>query len=800
MEAAPETTTTIAPSVQLPDGYVATERIGSGGYGEVWRATAPGGVEKAVKIVFGLCDEELAERELKSLERIRSVRHPFVISLERFEIVDGRLIIVTELADMSLDACFRKNQESGRIGIPRDELLVYLRDAAEALDCLVERHKLQHLDIKPENLLVVGEHVKVGDFGLVKELATRSMNSMMGGMTPRYSAPEVFDDAPSPRSDQYSLAIVYQQMLTGQLPFPGRTPAQLAKQHTQAEPILHSLAESDRRVVAKALAKRPEQRYNSCREFVAALTSEAAHVPTRQSAAARPGATSSIVKPSNTAVPTSPVVAPVVETHPAPANDTASSSWSRDELANLSHDEGVKDISLPEINEASAVAIPTLVVGAGGLGLNAMNATRALVATIDGEDSPNPLPINFLAIDTDRETLKQAAYLEGAGSLSPDNMIHMPLKRPKEYRDDSQQLLRWLSRRWLYNIPRSLETRGYRPLGRIAAVDHAEQILSRMYASLFALMQSNPDAKQLRVVVIASTGGGTGSGILIDLGNAAKSLAGDLGISIRVDAMLVTPERVAGTTDSLPLVNAYSLLTELTHSQQNGNSGAASPTGPAERFESDKAPFQSVYWMIIPSSQRGNRKNTTLVSIAEQIVLEASNPVATSVFANCQAVDQKTGFHLKSCAFSFVDLCDTPEELFERLSQSLPAPKYKRATFEIGSKSSPLARAVASQVAEMGSYESTTMTDVVGAMALGIEPLQVAARLAEFYPDIADAALRVHAREDIEWQDLLRSHDPSSAGDFASKEVFSTDASPNDAFDLEPSSAAAVGEDATIRR
>ena len=59
-------------------------------------------------------------------------------------------------------------------------------------------------------------------------------------MTPTYAAPEMFDDEPSAHSDQYSLAIVYQEMLVGTLPFPGRTAAQLAKQHTQAEPQLAS--------------------------------------------------------------------------------------------------------------------------------------------------------------------------------------------------------------------------------------------------------------------------------------------------------------------------------------------------------------------------------------------------------------------------------------------------------------------------------------------------------------------------------------------------------------------------------
>ena len=82
--------------ILLP-GYVLSERIGSGGYAEVWRAEAPGGIEKAVKIVYGYSNDEFAAQELKSLERIKVVRHPFLLSLERFEVVNGRLAIITEL-------------------------------------------------------------------------------------------------------------------------------------------------------------------------------------------------------------------------------------------------------------------------------------------------------------------------------------------------------------------------------------------------------------------------------------------------------------------------------------------------------------------------------------------------------------------------------------------------------------------------------------------------------------------------------------------------------------------------------
>src|SRR3990172_6293938 len=256
--------------IVLP-GYVLTERIGSGGYAEVWRAEAPGGISKAVNIVYGYYDDEFASQELKALERIKGVRHPFLLSLERFEVVNGRLAILTELAEMSLDQRLRQCRAEGLPGIPRDELLRYMSDTAEALDFLSKRHQLLHLDIKPENLLVLGDHIKVADFGLVKELATRTQNSLVSGMTPSYASPEMFDDEPSACSDQYSLAIVYQEMLVGTLPFPGRTAAQLAKQHTQAEPQLHALPPEDRPIVARALAKKPTDRFPSCRAFVEAL-------------------------------------------------------------------------------------------------------------------------------------------------------------------------------------------------------------------------------------------------------------------------------------------------------------------------------------------------------------------------------------------------------------------------------------------------------------------------------------------------------------------------------------------------
>ena len=187
----------------------------------------PGGLTKAVKIVYGHHNEVRASRELKALERVKQLRHPFLLSLERIEIVDGRLIIVTEMADMSLKQRFLDCQAAGQPGISRGELLSHLRDAADALDFLNASQSLQHLDVKAENLLLVGGRLKVGDFGLVRNL-TECDASMLEGMTPRYAAPEVFEGRPTKFSDQFSLAVVYAELLTGLPPFDAKSPAQCA--------------------------------------------------------------------------------------------------------------------------------------------------------------------------------------------------------------------------------------------------------------------------------------------------------------------------------------------------------------------------------------------------------------------------------------------------------------------------------------------------------------------------------------------------------------------------------------------
>ncbi len=187
-------------------GYFLFDKLGAGGSGEVRRAEAPGGIEVAVKIIRRRSGgHTMANREQEALELIKKLRHPYLLQTQAYWSLDDALVIVMELADRTL---------SSARNLPRDQLLSIFLEAAEAIDFL-HTNNIQHRDVKPANILLLGEHAKVADFGLARFQDTDDQRTGMGAGTPDYIAPELLSGMVSKHSDQFSLALSYAELRLG---------------------------------------------------------------------------------------------------------------------------------------------------------------------------------------------------------------------------------------------------------------------------------------------------------------------------------------------------------------------------------------------------------------------------------------------------------------------------------------------------------------------------------------------------------------------------------------------------------
>jgi beta-lactam-binding protein with PASTA domain/predicted Ser/Thr protein kinase len=269
----------------LFDGrYRIVRKLGAGGMADVYLAEDQElGRRVAIKILNGrhANDDQFIERFRREAKNAAALNHPNIVSIyDRGEAEDTYYIAMEYLDGRSL-----KELIVGHGPAPINVAIEYARQILSALR-FAHRHGIVHRDIKPHNVLVDREgRVKVTDFGIARAGTSQmtETGSIVG--TAQYLSPEQARGGEiDQRSDLYSLGIVLYELLTGRTPFEGDTPVEIAMKHLSAPPQPPSELRKDiprelDMVVMRALAKDPEDRYQSADEMEADLERVARGAP-----------------------------------------------------------------------------------------------------------------------------------------------------------------------------------------------------------------------------------------------------------------------------------------------------------------------------------------------------------------------------------------------------------------------------------------------------------------------------------------------------------------------------------------
>jgi serine/threonine protein kinase len=300
--------------------YEVQEEIGRGGMGVVYRAVDPYiGRSVAVKVIRlgDISDpeeqEQLRGRLFREARAAGILKHGGIVTIHYVGEEQGVAFIAMEyVSGPTLEKLLL-----AEIPLDKERIRQILRETAAALD-YAHRKGIIHRDVKPANIMLEEEEtVKICDFGIAKGftgLSSMTQTGMAIG-TPYYMPPEqIQGKVVDAHADQYALAVIAFQMLTGQRPFQADSIQTLfyrimVEPPEAAHKLNPSLPEAVAEVFDRALAKEPSNRYATCREFVATLLNTCDTRPD-WSPLPRRGLAGSGSTPGRSSKPIAPVVAP----------------------------------------------------------------------------------------------------------------------------------------------------------------------------------------------------------------------------------------------------------------------------------------------------------------------------------------------------------------------------------------------------------------------------------------------------------------------------------------------------------
>jgi eukaryotic-like serine/threonine-protein kinase len=235
------------------DGYTIKRAIGRGGFGEVYYATSDSGKEVALKLILRNLDVE--RRGVVQCMNLKCHNLLQVYDLRSNDAGDA-FVIMEYVAGPSLANELAQHPH----GLPVVEARAWLKGLVEGVAYLHD-HGIVHRDLKPANIFMEEGIVKIGDYGLAK-LITPSQGSEHSESigTCHYMAPEIASGKYHKPIDIYAIGVILYEMLVGRVPFEGETVGEVLMKHLTARPDVSPLPEPYRSIVAKALAKDPNQR------------------------------------------------------------------------------------------------------------------------------------------------------------------------------------------------------------------------------------------------------------------------------------------------------------------------------------------------------------------------------------------------------------------------------------------------------------------------------------------------------------------------------------------------------------